>query len=535
MNPEIILFGLDKLVYQEAGSMSHGGLPVIYMEIASVLILAYMLKISLIPTKIPATFSGGRLTTWIPPILNQLFNNKAFLIVLKLITVAVFLLILIAGLFGTPIPERNAATVLTWGLWWSSIIFFSLLFGSIWCSVCPWDTLASWLTKFSIWKKPGRTYSLNRVVPASIRNLSVATVLFIVLSWFELAWGITTSPYATALLAFVFLFLATVSIIVFERKAFCQYFCPIGRTIGIYSKLSATKIKAIDPSICQQCETLECYHGDQTYEACPTHLTLGLAKDTNYCISCGNCVYSCPDKNLAWQNHSVQTELIQHSKINGSESWFLISLFALTLFHGVTMLPFWENSVSSLAVMIGDSGKLLWSFSILMAAFYGLIALLFIISARLTAGLINNKLSLMQFFNPDQKTRRIIHTLSLALLPLALTYHLAHNSMHLLLETSGLGEVFLNPLGNAALPLSMHEIHQRHNSFFANSTLLHVFQTALLTTGTLLAFKLLRIKIGQMQTPESGRPRYTLPMYLLVFLFATFCFLMLIQPMVMRN
>ncbi len=49
----------------------------------------------------------------------RLFTTRPWpLVTLKLLVVALFLLIIVAGLFGTPIPERNIATVLTWNLWW---------------------------------------------------------------------------------------------------------------------------------------------------------------------------------------------------------------------------------------------------------------------------------------------------------------------------------------------------------------------------------------------------------------------------------
>lgn len=52
--------------------------------------------------------------------LAQLFSASPWpLILLKVISVALFLAVIAAGLFGTPVPERNLATTLTWTIWWS--------------------------------------------------------------------------------------------------------------------------------------------------------------------------------------------------------------------------------------------------------------------------------------------------------------------------------------------------------------------------------------------------------------------------------
>ena len=41
---------------------------------------------------------------------------------------------------------------------------------------------------------------------------------------------------ATALLALFMVVLATLSLSLFERNPYCQFFCPVGRTIGFYSQ-----------------------------------------------------------------------------------------------------------------------------------------------------------------------------------------------------------------------------------------------------------------------------------------------------------
>ena len=55
----------------------------------------------------------------ISPIIKFLTSSPWPLFILKLIMVLLFLLVITAGLFGSPIPERNFATVLTWNIWWA--------------------------------------------------------------------------------------------------------------------------------------------------------------------------------------------------------------------------------------------------------------------------------------------------------------------------------------------------------------------------------------------------------------------------------
>ena len=116
------------------------------------------------------------------------------LLCLKILLVALFLLVIVAGLQGSPIPERNIATVLTWNWWWAGLVFSVFFLGSAWCAVCPWNTLADWVV---------RGQRLNLRVPRFLRSLWPALWLLIALTWLELGVGITTNPYATAVLALV--------------------------------------------------------------------------------------------------------------------------------------------------------------------------------------------------------------------------------------------------------------------------------------------------------------------------------------------
>ncbi len=79
------------------------------------------------------------------PWVHRLTSNSLLLRSLKILLVALFLLIIAAGLMGTPIAARNAATVLTWNLWWTGLIVAVFFAGSAWCAICPWDTLSDWL------------------------------------------------------------------------------------------------------------------------------------------------------------------------------------------------------------------------------------------------------------------------------------------------------------------------------------------------------------------------------------------------------
>ncbi len=459
-------------------------------------------------------------------VIQHMLTSVWVLLLLKLLMVVFFITVIIAGLFGTPIAERNFATVVTWNLWWSALVFSILLLGSAWCSVCPWDAIAHWLVRRHLWKRAEPNNSLNWRMPRYLNNVWPALVLFIGLTWLELGVGITINPYATAVVALFMVVLATVSLALFQRKAFCRNFCPVGRTVGFYSQLAAVELRPIDKQICADCTTLECYYGTETIDACPTGLVMGRLNQNSYCTSCGNCSQSCPQQNIAWRLRSPSIEAIHSARPHWDEAWFMLGLLALTAFHGITMMAFWEDWMSNLARLIGDSGRLLWSFSIGLLLCLAIVAGLYAYLILLTRDLANSQL----------EYRRCFSEMAFIALPLAFSYHMAHNLNHLVREGGNLWAVIINPLGTDTLPLTMVEKHQRHMQMWLSQDGLYLMQTGLMIFGFIVSLQIVRNRSLKLLPTETQHLWWLRLSPILLFVVTIMCFhlWMLMQPMTMR-
>lgn len=506
--------------------MTHPGLPVFWQMIIGLFML--VASIWVLMAKPPVMLSGRSWLMSRLPVVGAIvmFLNKSPwpLFILKILMVEIFIMVIVSGLFGSPIAERNLATVLTWNLWWAGLVIAIFFLGSAWCAVCPWDALANLMVHRRFMGEAGRkgkNGSLNIKVPKWLRNVWPAMLLFIALTWFELGVGVTQSPYATAVLSLLILVLATISVAVYEDKAFCHYFCPVGRTIGYYSQLAPVALRPIDNDICEKCTTLECYHGSDSIDPCPTHLVMKTLKENTFCTSCGNCVQSCPDNNVGWHVRSQSVEVKQDARPNGDDAWFMLGLLSLTSFHGITMLPFWYDSVSQFAGIIGDSGQLLFSFSLgmllIMAVPVGLYALL-VYWVYLWSG---RTASYKQTFS----------VFAFATLPLAFSYHIAHNLNHLVRESQDWLSLMTNPLGVDIAPLSMLEKHERQVQMVLSQDLLFFIQAGLMIFGFWLAIQVIRYRAFNLQ---SKTQRCVLPIIVFIAIIHGFDLWLLSQPMTMR-
>lgn len=534
--------------------MTHPGMPVAW---GALVLLGLLLITSwVLMSRSPVIRSTRRWRIDRLPLLGSLAHfitaTPWALLALRLVMVGLFVLVIVAGLSGSPVAGRNLATVLTWNLWWTGLILLIFFLGSAWCSVCPWDAIASWLVKRRLWQRAGADTSLNLYVPAWLRNVWPALLLFVGLTWLELGVGITLDPYATALVALAMVVMTTTSMALFKRKAFCRYFCPVGRTIGFYSQLAPVELRPIDNTTCSTCTTLECYHGSRTVDPCPTGLVMGTLRQNTYCTSCTNCARSCPHQNVAWRLRSPSTEAIQDARPHWDEAWFMLGLMTLTTFHGITMMPFWEQGISRLARVIGDSGQLLWSFSV------GLIVSMTVpIAAYALAVALTQFLASKSF---ARQFRQRFVEMAFVAIPLAFAYHIAHNLNHLLREDSDVLAMIVDPLGRLdSVPLTVAERAQlynglldQRNSLFDTSYCISItdggiremlisqgalfsIQALLLVAGFYVAARIIRHRGRSLIVGAAVAPGWRLsPLLLFAILVTAGHLWLLMQPMVMR-
>ncbi|MCP4249718.1 MAG: YHS domain-containing protein [bacterium] len=361
-------------------------------------------------------------------------------------TMAVFfLLILTAGLFGNQSPALNIAPLLTWTIWWGGLVVLIMFAGKAWCYVCPWDALAGWAEKLRLWKKTDDGSSLNLRWPRIIRNIAIATILFVGLTWIELGFGVTMNPRVTAYLGLAMLVMAVVSAFLFERKGFCRYGCLVGRVSGLYAMFAGIEIRPRSRGVCQDCRTKECVKGSDSAYGCPTFEYPGKMLTNTYCIQCTECLQACPEENLAVNLRPWGSDLAVEGKPRRDEAYLALLMLALTGFHGLTMTPVWGELTQALESWL-PLGRIA-AFSIGMAGIMGvpvaiyavLVGLSYLIAQRTRVGETAGTKSANYW---DYFIRY-----AYCVLPIALFYHLAHNLEHLLMEGQKVIALFSDPFG----------------------------------------------------------------------------------------
>ncbi len=460
-------------------------------------------------------------------LLRRLLCWRPFRFFGQAILAAAFLLIIAAGLFGSQNPGLNIAPILTWTVWWGGLVVLIMFAGKAWCYVCPWDAIAGWMEKLRFWKKTDEGLGLDLPWPRAIRNIALATLLFVGLTWIELGFGVTMKPRATAYLGIAMLLLAIVSAFLFQRKSFCRYGCLVGRVSGLYALFSGIEFRSRDKTVCKRCRTKECARGSDKAYGCPTFVYPGGLTTNTYCIQCGECLQACPHDNMAINLRPWGSDLATDYKPRTDEAYLALLMLSITAFHGLTMTPVWGQMTTRLTDTLAV-GQLL-SFSSGMAAVMFAPILIFAVlvyfSYLVGAGTATRG-------NVPLRYHDYFIRYAYALLPIALFYHLAHNLEHLLMEGPkviplasdpfGWGWNLLGTLGMAVPPLVSLDV-------------LWILQILLVLVGHVYSlWAAQRVSINMFGNRKAAF-RSQLPMLVGMICFSIFSLWLLKQPMEMRT
>jgi hypothetical protein len=372
--------------------------------------------------------------------LRWALQQRWFQIAFQAPVIAGFLFVIYAGLIGD--FATNIAPILTWTIWWAGLIFAVALFGNLWCFLCPWDGIASLVSRLSLWKKKP-SLSLGLPTPGWLETLWPAIALFIGLTWLELGFGITNNSRQTAYVALAMIVAAIVFALLFERKAFCSSVCFVGRISGMYSNFSPVEIRSRDTRICELCTTRDCLNGNDKGYPCPTGIDLGKLEDNTYCTMCTECFTTCPRHAPVLRIRPAGHDMSRITRRRMDEAWLALVLLSLTAFHGLSMTPVWQDVRPGTPDIVGwISGTLgvseLSSFTIGMAVVCALPVLAYVLSTWMASIWVRGS---------DVGFRSLFIDYAWSVLPVALFYHLAHNSMHLFMEGQDVVPALSDPLG----------------------------------------------------------------------------------------
>ncbi len=295
---------------------------------------------------------SGRINLYRLPWIRPLLESRLPQFLVRSLTLAGFIFTIVAGLFGSRVGSHNFAIIFVWIAWWTALkLAFIPLGGRSWCSVCPIPLPGDWLQQGGILEKSRRRFGLNLRWSKRLKGSWLQSGGFLLIGLFS---AVTlTDARLTAWVLLGLFGLAFVLSLVFERRAFCSYICPIGGFTGIYAKTAPVEVRVIDTAICAA-------HSEKTcYQSCPWGLYPVALRDSAQCGLCMECLRSCPSDNIAVNLRPFGADLVAEHKggrpsIRLDEAFLALVMLGSALAFSVVFTGPW-GSLKSAAFSIGSS------------------------------------------------------------------------------------------------------------------------------------------------------------------------------------
>lgn len=276
----------------------------------------------------------GRINLYRIPWLRAALANPWPQFLLRVVMLIGFVFTIATALMGSRVGSHNFAIIMVWIAWWTTLkLGFIPLGGRSWCSICPIPMPGEWLQQGGIMEKGSRRLGLNLRWPKAFRGSWIQSGGFLVIGMFS---AITlTDPHVTGWVLLALFALAIGMSLVFEKRAFCSYICPIGGFSGMYSKAAPVEVKVIDKEVCARHRDKSCY------QACPWGLYPLALKDSSACGLCMQCLRACPKDNLALNVRPYGTDLTRPTSSSRLDETFLalVMLGSALVFSAVFLGP----------------------------------------------------------------------------------------------------------------------------------------------------------------------------------------------------
>jgi hypothetical protein len=131
--------------------------------------------------------------------------------------------------------------------------------------------------------------------------------------------------------------------LLFERRTFCRYICPLSTLIGTVGSMgSVAGFRTRDREVCLSCRTKDCMRGSEKGYGCPWYTWPGSADSNLYCGLCSECYKSCPEGNVGLFVQKPLTSVVAPRRRRADVAWGIALLWGLVLYQQV-------NSTSAFA------------------------------------------------------------------------------------------------------------------------------------------------------------------------------------------
>jgi hypothetical protein len=334
------------------------------------------------------------------------------------LSLALLLVVVVAGLLGDQTPTRNLAPTAIWIVWWVGFAYLSALVGNVWAVINPWAAAFAWL-EAAARRCPGTPRpTLGLPWPARL-GAWPAIALFAAFAWTELVFSGRAIPAQLALLVIFYSVVTWAAMFLVGRTAWLQNGDPFAVAFGILARFAPMEIRT-GARLCARPGGERSDGGEN-------------------CMNCSDCFDRAPPAEREWNLRPFGVGLLRTSDITPSMVVFVLLMLATVTFDGFTATPLWATVENALYNALPGSGatRLAVIGTVGLASFAVAFVLVYRFFARWMAVAAGGELA-------AATTARLF---VLSLVPIAIAYHLAHYFTYLLIQGQLIIRLGSDPFG----------------------------------------------------------------------------------------
>ena len=421
--------------------------------------------------------------------LRTLLTSRPLAGVLRLLSVLLFFVVVIAGLIGLQ-TGFNIAPTFVWVTWWVGLSFFTALVGNLWPLVNPWSVLFDWAEELTRRLGPRARLELGATYPETL-GIWPAMGFYLVFVWTENVFSGSYVPRNIALFALAYSLITLYGMAFFGKETWLRRGEAFSVFFGLLGRFAPTEVGVKDPDVCHDCD--------------------GCDEDAvGRCVNCYEC-FACAapeERELNLRPPAVGLGLPE--KVPPGGAAFVIVVLAGVTFDGLLQTPLWLEIVR-LTPVTQTLGVML------LPLLFFCIYLGFVELSRILGG-------------GEGGFRRFAAAYAFSLVPIAIAYQMAHYYTYLLIQGQMIISLVSDPLGWGWNLFGTAAFEPRYG--IVGAGFVWYSQVALIVAGHVIAVYLAHsISLRLLRDPVRAF-RSQLPMLVLMVLYTITSLWILAQPIV---
>ena len=274
----------------------------------------------------------------------------------------IFVLVNLWLWLGPQDRAHNGALNLFWAWWWPLILLSYPLVGRLWCSFCPfmvWGEISQRLVRW-LGLRPRRW-------PRGDSDAWAAPVLaggFAAILLWERLGNLETTAWLSSCLLLLITAGAVIGSVLFEKRFWCRYLCPVGGMNGLFARLAISELRAQIGTCSGSCSSFACFKGGPAEgeglatPGCPLGTHPAHLSDNRNCVLCLTCAQACPHRSVTLRLRPPAADLQRSLDPPAGEAGLILVLAGgIVLHHGEALLG-WLPSLLDRAAGLSRLGSL---------------------------------------------------------------------------------------------------------------------------------------------------------------------------------